>query len=160
MNKVVIGVLLLSTILCFRMNVDSTIELRDSFQLECDGAVGEVTYRAENLPAGIKLEGDVLVIEDASLLRGGYETCYLEARDEAGNIDERLVIIITVRPASQSQIQQTTSEESSPSAPENLINHEEVSTLLDNLNIPSTISEPQNYPENRYPSLNFPTGAN
>jgi hypothetical protein len=41
-----------------------------------------------------------------------------------------------------------------------LINHEEVTTLLDNLNIPSTVSESKNYPENRYPSLNFPTGAN
>lgn len=81
MNKVVIGVLLVSTIFCFRMNVDSTIQLRDSYELECDGAVGEVTYRAENLPPGIKLEGNVLVVEDASLLRGGYETCYLEARD-------------------------------------------------------------------------------
>ena len=58
MNRVVICILLITLTLSIKLNVESPLVLNDKHQLECSGAIGEVHYDANNLPKGVRLNGD------------------------------------------------------------------------------------------------------
>lgn len=41
-----------------------TITLTDQYELESSGGMGDITYSVGNLPMGVKIEGNILSIED------------------------------------------------------------------------------------------------
>ena len=110
MRRVVICLFLVSLALTLRLKIGSSFKIDDSYQLSCDDAHGQVHYEVHELPHGVKLEGDRIKIYDQHNLKEGPVTLRISARDERGNTDERIVVIIFKKKVPQKQPSGASSE--------------------------------------------------
>ena len=77
-----------------RLNIPNRINLKSSYNLKCENFHGNVTYNADNLPSGGKLNQDKLEIYDSSLLKEGYFVVRIRAEDSYGSTDEQIIVLV------------------------------------------------------------------
>lgn len=130
MLRVFLALILIATSFSFNLKVGSQINLFDSYQLNCNGGKGQIYYSAKNLPNGVKLVHDKLVIVDEA--KPGFYTIKLTAQDDYGHKDERLVILII-------QDKKTSNENQANSFNTVVKNEEQINTVLDSLNVPDQV---------------------
>ena len=86
-SKLIFTFLLLTLTISLRLKVKSPLTLQKNYQLECEGAEGSVEYHADNLPKGVRINGDKLEVSNSAEVKEGYYTIKLHARDSRYNSD-------------------------------------------------------------------------
>lgn len=93
MNRIIVASLLIMFCVSFHLNSKQRIDFNGQYKITCTGAQGLVSFGAEDLPSGMKLKGDTIVVENADLLKDGYYPVKLTAFDEH-NEDSKIVLMI------------------------------------------------------------------
>lgn len=85
--------LLLNCSFSLKLQVGQQITLQQAYELACIEAQGQVQYQADNLPAGVRLDGNRITVYDHSKVSSGYYPIRVIAQDGAGQLDQQIVVI-------------------------------------------------------------------